>query len=86
MQQQYNNLLPCSVLIRDATNPMNFTLNAGTNLKVTENAYVVTPISTEAAKTHFQLVKYFAWVFWNLTFCQYMTNHLLSASAISGTI
>ncbi len=56
IQQQNSNLLPCSILIRDATNPMNFTINAGTNLKVSENAAVVSPISTGAAKTHFQLV------------------------------
>lgn len=56
IQQQYNNLLPCSILIRDATNPMNFTLNVGTNFKVSENSAVVSPISTTTAKTHFQLV------------------------------
>ncbi len=56
IQQQYNNLLPCSILIRDATNPMNFTVNAGTNLGVNENAAVVSPISTSAVKVHFQLI------------------------------
>ncbi len=56
LHQEYSNLLPCTILIRDATNPMNFTLNAGTNLKVDENAAVVSPISTATTKTHFQLV------------------------------
>jgi cell shape-determining protein MreC len=56
ISQEYEKLLPCHILLRDPTNPMNFTINAGTHQDLLENSAIVSPIYVSSSKTRLQLI------------------------------
>jgi cell shape-determining protein MreC len=56
ISHEYENLLPCHILLRDPTNPMNFTINAGTHHELLENSAIVSPIFVSSTKTRLQLI------------------------------